>query len=93
MLAVALGGAYLDPQIAHLVMNRIAPTSDQPSPLSPRGLEVLKLIADGYGNKDIAERLKISLSTVKTYVQEILERLIVSDRTQAAVKALRRGLI
>jgi two-component system, NarL family, response regulator LiaR len=91
--AVALGGAYLDPQIAHLVMNRITPTGDQPSPLSPRELEVLKLIADGYGNKDIAERLAISLSTVKTHVQEILERLSVSDRTQAAVKALRRGLI
>jgi two-component system, NarL family, response regulator LiaR len=91
--AVALGGAYLDSQIAHLVMNRITPVGDQPSPLSPRELEVLKLIADGYGNKDIAEHLDISLSTVKTHVQEILERLSVSDRTQAAVKALRRGLI
>ena len=91
--AVALGGAYLDPQIAHLVLNRITPTNDAPSPLSPRELEVLKLIAEGLGNKDIAERLEISLSTVKTHVQDILERLSVSDRTQAAVKALRRGLI
>jgi two-component system, NarL family, response regulator LiaR len=91
--AVALGGAYLDPQIAHLVLNRIAPISDEPSPLSPRELEVLRLVADGLSNKDIAARLEISLSTVKTHVQEILERLAVSDRTQAAVQALRRGLL
>jgi DNA-binding NarL/FixJ family response regulator len=91
--AVALGGAYLDPQIAHLVLNRVAVTPDGGSPLSPRELEVLRLIADGQNNRQIAQSLEISLSTVKTHVQEILERLAVSDRTQAAVKALRRGLI
>ena len=91
--AVALGGAYLDPQIAHVVLGRVLPDSDGSSPLSPRELEVLRLIADGLNNKQIAVQLEISLSTVKTHVQEILERLAVSDRTQAAVKALRRGLI
>lgn len=91
--AVALGGAYLDPQIAHVVLNRISPISEDQSPLSPRELEVLRLIAEGLGNKDIALRLEISLSTVKAHVQEILERLSVSDRTQAAVKALRSGII
>jgi two-component system, NarL family, response regulator LiaR len=91
--AVALGGAYLDPQVAHLVLNRVAPISGEAAPLSPRELEVLRLIADGLSNKDIAARLEISLSTVKTHVQEILERLAVSDRTQAAVQAYRRGLL
>ena len=91
--AVALGGAYLDPQIAHLVLNRVTPSPDATSPLSPRELEVLRLIADGLGNKEIADKLEISLSTVKTHVQEILERLSASDRTQAAVKAFRRGLL
>ena len=91
--AVALGGAFLDPQIAHLVLNRIGPVSSGDALLSPRELEVLRLIADGHGNKEIAQLLEISLSTVKTHVQDILERLSVSDRTQAAVKALRRGLI
>ena len=91
--AVALGGAYLDPQIAHVVLGRVLPDSSGESPLSPRELEVLRLIADGLNNKQIAAQLEISLSTVKTHVQEILERLAVSDRTQAAVKALRRGLI
>ncbi len=91
--AVALGGAYLDPQIAHVVLNRISPITEDHSPLSPRELEVLRLIAEGLGNKDIALRLDVSLSTVKAHVQEILERLSVSDRTQAAVKALRNGII
>ena len=91
--AVALGGAYLDPQIAHVVLGRVITDSSGESPLSPRELEVLRLISDGLNNKQIAAQLEISLSTVKTYVQEILERLAVSDRTQAAVKALRRGLI
>lgn len=91
--AVALGGAYLDPQIAHVVLGRVTTDSSGESPLSPRELEVLKLIAEGLNNKQIAATLEISLSTVKTHVQEILERLAVSDRTQAAVKALRRGLI
>ena len=91
--SVALGGAFLDPQIAHLVLNRIGPISSGEALLSPRELEVLRLIADGHGNKEIAQLLEIGLSTVKTHVQDILERLSVSDRTQAAVKALRRGLI
>lgn len=91
--AVALGGAYLDPQIAHVVLNRVTPNPEGVSPLSPRELEVLRLVAEGLNNKQIAQRLEISLSTVKTHVQEILERLAVSDRTQAAVAALRRGLI
>ena len=92
--AVALGGAYLDPQIAHVVLSRVMPiSSEDGAVLSPRELEVLRLIAEGLGNKDIALRLEISLSTVKTHVEEILLSLSVSDRTQAAVKALRRGII
>jgi two-component system, NarL family, response regulator LiaR len=90
---VAMGGAYLDPQIAHLVLGRIPSQDSEEALLSPRELEVLRLIAEGYGNKDIAAKLELSLSTVKTHVEDILERLRVSDRTQAAVKALRRGMI
>ena len=90
--SAALGSAYLDPEIAHMVLGRITPLEQSESPLSPRELEVLRLIADGLNNKAIAEALEISLSTVKTHIERILERLAVSDRTQAAVKALRRGL-
>jgi DNA-binding NarL/FixJ family response regulator len=55
--------------------------------------EVLGLVSQGLTNKEIAERLRWSVGTVKKYVQRILEKLGVSDRTQAAVEAVRRGLV
>ncbi len=91
--AAVLGSAYLDPQIAHLVLDRINLPSGEVSVLSPRELDVLRLIAEGFGNKEIADKLEISLSTVKTHIEDILARLKVSDRTQAAVKAVRQGLL
>ena len=91
--AAAVGSAYLDPQIAHHVLGVIRTPEATSSPLTPRELEVLRLIADGQGNKEIAKTLGISVSTVKFHVQDILEKLSASDRTQAAVKALRQGLL
>ena len=61
--------------------------------LTEREIEVLRLIAEGYTNQQIAEVLIISPTTVKTHVQNILQKLNVSDRTQAAVYAVRSGLI
>ena len=55
--------------------------------------EVLRLITEGQTNREIAQRLQYSLGTVKDYVQRIIEKLGVSDRTQAAVKAVRLGLL
>jgi DNA-binding NarL/FixJ family response regulator len=63
------------------------------SPLTERELEVLKLIVDGCSNADIAERLYITVGTVKTHVRNILNKLCADDRTQAAVRALRSGLV
>ena len=62
-------------------------------PLSDRELEVLKLIVDGKSNQEIAGKLFITLATVKTHVRSILNKLSVDDRTQAAVKAMREGLV
>ncbi len=93
---VAGGGAYFDSRIAHVVMRRLgAPTttSAADSPLTPRELDVLRLIADGVGNNEIAERLHIGLGTVKAHIRDILEKLSASDRTQAAVNAMRRGYL
>lgn len=93
---VAAGGAYFDPQIAHVVLRRLgapAPLPTGPSPLTPRELDVLRLIAEGVGNTEIAERLHLGLGTVKGHVRDILEKLSAADRTQAAVNALRRGLL
>lgn len=68
---------------------------DRPAPeaLSPRELEVLKLIVDGLSNQEIADKLIISLATAKTHVRNILNKLAVDDRTQAAVHAMRRRLV
>ncbi|OKH19015.1 response regulator transcription factor [[Limnothrix rosea] IAM M-220] len=63
------------------------------SPLTERELEVLQLIVDGCSNSEIAERLFITVGTVKTHVRNILNKLCADDRTQAAVRALRSGLV
>jgi NarL family two-component system response regulator LiaR len=93
---VAGGGAYFDPQVAHVVLRRLGAPAPLPagrSPLTPRELDVLRLIADGIGNTEIAERLHLGLGTVKGHIRDILEKLAAADRTQAAVNALRRGLL
>ena len=90
----ASGGAFFDPRVAHVVLRRFtggpAPSAASP-PLSPRELDVLRLIAEGLANTDIAERLHLGLGTVKGHVRAILEKLAASDRTHAAVTALRKG--
>jgi DNA-binding NarL/FixJ family response regulator len=69
-----------------------APTPS-PYPLTERELEVLQLIVDGYSNAKIATELFITVGTVKTHVRSILNKLCADDRTQAAVRALRTGLV
>ena len=64
-----------------------------PDPLSARELEVLHLIVEGFSNQQIAEKLIISLAPAMTHVRNILNKLAVDDRTQAAVQAMRRGLV
>lgn len=92
----AEGGAFFDPQIAHLVLAQFSsPRKDdlRPSPLTPRETEILRLIADGRANAEIAEQLFIGLGTVKGHIRDILSKLSASDRTHAAVMALRKGYI
>jgi DNA-binding NarL/FixJ family response regulator len=94
---VGAGGAYFDPNVAQVVLRALgspkAPSPPKDSPLTPRELEILRLISDGVGNAEIAERLHLGLGTVKGHVRDILEKMSANDRTQAAVNALRRGLI
>jgi DNA-binding NarL/FixJ family response regulator len=90
------GGAYFDPNIAHPVLARFSATTKNgtaSSPLTPRETDILRLIADGRANADIAETLFIGLGTVKGHIRDILEKLSAADRTQAAVTALRKGYI
>jgi DNA-binding NarL/FixJ family response regulator len=66
---------------------------DHFAPLSAREMEILTCITQGASNKEIAYRLKISQQTVKNHISSVLRKLLVEDRTQAAVLALRRGWI
>jgi len=85
---VHAGGCFLPPPVAGALASRM-PDSE----LSAREQEVLRLLASGKSNKDIASLLGIAEATVKCHVSAILLRLDVSDRTQAVVTALQRGLI
>ncbi|GCA89229.1 response regulator [Microcystis aeruginosa] len=91
------GATYLDPQIARLVMDNLKPPAVQPNPnlalLSEREMEVLKLIVEGKSNAEIAEQLYLSTNTIKTHVRGIMNKLAVDDRVQAAVIALRSGIV
>jgi len=89
------GGAYFDARIAHVVLTRFAPREQTPgdSPLTSRETEILRMISEGRGNAEIAGQLFIGLGTVKGHIRDIMEKLSASDRTQAAVVALRRGYI
>ncbi|HEY9634798.1 MAG TPA: response regulator transcription factor [Coleofasciculaceae cyanobacterium] len=94
------GATYLDAQIAQCVIHQIKPVptskptqSIAPGTLSERELEVLQLIVEGYSNPEIAKTLYLSEHTVKTYVRGIMNKLLVNDRVQAAVLALRSGLL
>jgi DNA-binding NarL/FixJ family response regulator len=97
VVVAAQGGAYFDPQIAQIVLSRFAarqvPSETRESPLTPRETDVLRLIAEGRSNTEIAERLYIGYGTVKGHIRDILEKLSAADRTQAAVTALRKGYI
>jgi two-component system, NarL family, response regulator LiaR len=88
------GAIYLDPQIARRVLGHLKPTiAETKGQLSARELEVLRLIIDGKSNPEIAALLYLSLSTVKCHVRSIMDKLSVDDRVQAAVVALRSGLV
>jgi DNA-binding NarL/FixJ family response regulator len=97
---VAIGASLLDPEVTRTLVGRFAsrirPAEHNPRPesqLTPRELEVLRLIADGRSNSEIAATLTISPETVKTFVSRILGKLGLRDRVQAVVYAYRNGLV
>lgn len=101
------GESPLEGELAARVLRRLAeeskkPTAEAPArpkpaqpsqPLTPRELEVLKVMALGQTNREIARNFSISLGTVKRHVENIVAKLEVSDRTQAVVQALALGII
>ncbi len=95
------GAAWLDPAIAKMVLSSIDNSSKKTEEnkaqnkygLTKRELEVLALIVEGLEDLEISERLFISISTTKTHVHNILQKLYMSGRTQAAVYAVRESLV
>jgi DNA-binding NarL/FixJ family response regulator len=88
---------FVDPAVAGKLLNQVAnegyhPASLLAQKLTERELDVLRLLAKGLANPDIASQLHLSEGTVRNHVSAILEKLNVSDRTQAAIIAIRHGL-
>lgn len=91
------GRSYLDPAVAGKLLHQVAGNQKQPDSvlagkLTEREREVLRLVARGFTNGDIAGQLHLSEGTVRNHVSAILDKLGVSDRTQAAVVAIQHGL-
>jgi DNA-binding NarL/FixJ family response regulator len=96
---LASGGQHLQPAITSRVLqalqgkSTIKSTTTLPDPLTERELEVLRLMAGGYSNKEIATAYNLSEGTIKNHVSNLLSKLGVRDRTRAVLKAIEIGLI
>ena len=93
--ATARGEATLHPQVAARLMSEVGGDRREPGvdALTERELEVLKLIARGMSNREIAQALVIAEKTVKSHVSNILSKLHLADRTQVAIYALRQHIV
>jgi DNA-binding NarL/FixJ family response regulator len=93
------GESFMDPSVTHKILNEFSlmvrgeKRPAQQSPLTEREVDVLKLVAQGKTNKEIANQLVISEKTVKNHIRNIFQKLGAYDRTQAAMEALKRGII
>lgn len=94
------GAAWFDPAISHIVLDAAAKSADnnlvkseKDYGLTARESQILKLITEGYSNIEIANELFVSINTTKAHVASILQKLEVDDRLQAALKALKEGLV
>ncbi len=98
---VANGGTLIAPSVARKVVAefaRLKPASPEtteslPEPLSLREIEILKVLAQGHTNKEIADQLHLAEGTVKNYVTSILQKIGARDRTQAALRARELGIL
>ena len=99
--SVAEGAAWFDPSIAHVVLQASAKATNEPGQnnnykdydLTTREAQILKLMTEGNSNMEIAQKLVISVNTTKAHVANILQKLEVDDRLQAALKALKYNIV
>lgn len=96
---VAQGGTMVQPGITDTLLRRVGATQpngagvDLFEPLTPREVEILRLVVGGYANREIAAALYLTEGTVKNYVSRILDKLGVRDRTRAALRGLELGIV
>ena len=92
--AVHRGESWLHPAIAAKLIRDLQAPQNAPlkEPLTERELEIIKLVAQGLANKEIANQLEIAERTVRTHVSNILEKLHLANRTQATLYAIKKGL-
>jgi two-component system, NarL family, response regulator LiaR len=90
--AAAAGQVFLSPEAAAQLVRQVK-APEKPEPLTPREIEVLRLLALGRANKQIARELGLGEETIKTHVRNILGKLQAASRTQAVLHALRTGLV
>ena len=95
---VAAGEALLAPTVTRRLISEFARLRPRPAPaaldeLTPREVDVLRLVAEGLSNREIADRLVVSDETVKTHVSRVLSKLGLRDRTQAVIAAYESGLV
>ena len=98
--SVSEGAAWFDPSIAHIVLQATSSTKIDDKDtnykdydLTTREAQILKLMTEGYSNMEIAQHLVISVNTTKAHVANILQKLEVDDRLQAALKALKYKIV
>jgi len=91
--AASAGQVQLSPQAAARLLREVRTPESSPEPLTERETEVLRLLGQGKSNKEIAQALTIADQTVKTHVSHVLDKLGVPSRTQAALYAIRTGLV
>lgn len=92
------GESVIDPVAATELVRRLAaesqgPVARMPEQLTPRELQILRLVARGHTNRQIADRLIVAVGTIKVHVEHILDKLGATDRTQAAVRAVELGIV
>ncbi len=90
---VASGGSLLGPDVTARLLRRVEKDEGSPEAPTPRELEVLRLVAEGLSNKQVAARLFVTERTVKFHVSSLLHKLGAGNRTEAVRVAVRRGLI
>ncbi|MBN9605273.1 MAG: response regulator transcription factor [Actinomycetales bacterium] len=91
--SVAGGEVALAPRVAAMLVQRMSGSAEPAVALSPRELEVLRLVADGLSNRGVGERLHLAESTVKTHLLHAFAKLGVDDRTRAVTRAMELGLL